>query len=115
SVYEAAKIMCNVIIYVKGQIKLTCLTGAQCSPRPACPLKGALLMQVQRCLRPRRDWRWRWRWQGVQARENACKTMHLMHAWLFYKKSAGFAGIFERTTARPVLHDGGYNSGSVQA
>lgn len=23
-------------------------------------------------------------------------------------------GIFKRTTARPVLHDGGYNSGSVQ-
>lgn len=38
--------MCIVIIYVKGQIKLTYLTGAQCSPRPACPLKGALLMQV---------------------------------------------------------------------
>ncbi len=32
----------------------------------------------------------------------------------FYGKTAGFSGIFERTTARPVLHDGGCNSGSVQ-
>ncbi|ESF72678.1 hypothetical protein SEEPBA42_03906, partial [Salmonella enterica subsp. enterica serovar Paratyphi B str. SARA42] len=40
--------------------------------------------------RPRRDWRW----QGVQGRENACKTMHLMDAWLIWLKIAGFMGIF---------------------
>lgn len=39
----------------------------------------------------------------------------LMHAWLLYVKMAGFSGIFKRTTARPVLHGGGCNSGSVQA
>ncbi len=33
----------------------------------------------------------------------------------FYVKMAGFSGIFKRTTARPVLHGGGCNSGSVQA
>lgn len=38
-----------------------------------------------------------------------------MHAWLLYGKTAGFSGIFESTTARPVLHDGECNSGSVQA
>ncbi len=29
-----------------------------------------------------------------QGRENACKTMHLMDAWLISLKIAGFAGIF---------------------
>lgn len=37
------------------------------------------------------------------------QTMHLMHAWLFYVKMAGFSGIFVRTTAQPVLHGGGCN------
>ena len=37
-----------------------------------------------------------------------------MHAWLLYVKMAGFSGIFKRTTARPVLHGGGGNSGSVR-
>ena len=33
----------------------------------------------------------------------------------FIRKNGGFQGIFERTTARPVLRGGGCNSGSVQA
>lgn len=32
---------------------------------------------------------------------------HVPYAWLFYGKTAGFAGIFDRATARPALHDGG--------
>lgn len=38
-----------------------------------------------------------------------------MHAWLLYVKMAGFSGIFKRATARPVLHGGRCNSGSVRA
>ena len=33
----------------------------------------------------------------------------------FIRKNGGFSEIFKRATARPVLHDGGCNSGSVQA
>lgn len=33
----------------------------------------------------------------------------------FIRKNGGISGIFKRTTARPVLHGGGCNSGSVQA
>ncbi|EPK5053878.1 hypothetical protein MBN62_004712, partial [Klebsiella pneumoniae] len=76
-----------------------------------CPLKGALLMQVHD--RP----------QGApvlalagdSVSVNACKAMHLMNAWLLYVKMEEFSGIFNRTTARPVQHDGGCNSGSVRA
>ncbi len=32
----------------------------------------------------------------------------------FLGEKAGFSGIFERTTAWPVLHGGGCNSGSVR-
>lgn len=84
---------------------------AQCSPRPACPLKGALLMQMHD--RP----------QGAPVLALARNSVSLkrmqnhapMHAWLLYVKMAGFSGIFKRTTAQPVLHGGGCNSGSVQA
>ncbi len=78
---------------------------------PACPFKGALLMQVY----DRPQGTPVLALAGIQCRENACKTMHLMHAWLFLGKTAGFSGIFERTIARPVLRVGGFNSGSVQA
>lgn len=45
-----------------------------------------------------------------------CMQNHApMHAWLIYVKMAGFSGIFKRAIARPVLHGGGCNSGSVQA
>jgi hypothetical protein len=47
-------------------------------------------MQVQGGFCPRRNWRR----QGVQGRENACKTMHLMDAWLNSGKMTGFTGIF---------------------
>ncbi len=84
--------------------------SAQCSPRPACPLKGALLMQVHD--RP----------QGAPVLALAGDPVSVkrmqnhapMHAWLLYVKMAGFSGIFKRTTARPVLHGGGCNSGSVR-
>lgn len=33
----------------------------------------------------------------------------------FIRKNGGIFGVFKRTTARPVLHGGGCNSGSVQA
>ena len=36
-------------------------------------------------------------------------------AWLFYEKMAGFSGIFERPTVRPVPRVFGRNSGFVQA
>lgn len=36
--------------------------------------------------------------EGDPVSLNACKTMHLMHAWLLYVKMAGFSGFFKRTT-----------------
>lgn len=64
--------------------------GAQCSPRHACPLKGALLMQVHD--RP----------QGAPVLALAGYSVSLkrmqnhapMHAWLLYVKMEGFSGIF---------------------
>jgi hypothetical protein len=78
---------------------------------PATPVhfRGRFFLQVQRP-------------QGVPVlalagNSGLVKRMqnHVPYAWLFYGKTAGFAGIFDRTTARPVLHGGGFNSGSVQA
>jgi hypothetical protein len=63
---------------------------AQCSPRHACPLKGPLLMQVQRWPQAAP----RLALVGSAGRENACKTMHLMDAWLNSGKMTGFTGIF---------------------
>ena len=85
--------------------------GAPCPPRHACPLKGALLMQAHD--RP----------QSAPVLALAGNSVSLkrmqnhasMHAWLLYVKMEGFSGIFKRTTARPVLHGGGCNSGSVRA
>jgi len=59
---------------------------AQCSPRHACPLNGALLMQLHQ---------WAQAAAGLaQERDlrviNACKTMHLMRAWLFLEKWRDF-------------------------
>lgn len=51
--------------------------------------------------------------RGIKIRGFACKTMHLMDAWLFSGKIAEFSGIFLRATVRPVLHVGGCKSGSV--
>lgn len=82
--------MCKVIIYVKGQIKLTCLTGAQCSPRHAYPLKELLLMQVQR---------WPHAAPRLALAENAGAGKRMQnHApygcMAYFVKIAGFTGTF---------------------
>lgn len=51
--------------------------------------------------------------RGIKNTGFACKTMHLMDAWFFSGKIAGFSGIFLRATVRPVLRVGGCKSGSV--
>lgn len=84
---------------------------AQCSPRHACPLNGSLLMQVHDPS------------QGEPVLALAGDSMLVKYmqnhtpydAWLFNGKMAGFSGIFERPTVRPVLRGGGCNSGFVQA
>lgn len=84
---------------------------AQCSPRPACPLNGPLLMQVHDSA------------QGAPVLALAGELVSLKRmqnhapydAWLFYGKMAGFSGIFERPTVRPVLRVFGHNSDFVLA
>ncbi|GCE70200.1 hypothetical protein SEA27A368_00330 [Salmonella enterica] len=54
-------------------------------------------MRCKSGLRLRRDrhkHRHRHRHRHRQGRENTCKTMHLMDAWLIWLKIAGFTGIF---------------------
>lgn len=94
-------------IYLASRSFIKC--GAQYYPRPACPLNRALLMQVHD--QP----------QGVPVLALAGDSVsvkrmqsHAAYACLFTEKMAGYSGIFERTTARPVLRGGGCNPGSVQ-
>lgn len=78
------------------------------SPHHACPLKEGLLMQVHD--RP----------QGtlvlaLVGDSVSVKRMqnHAPYACMVFLRKNG--RIFKRTTARPVLHGGGCNSGSVLA
>ncbi|RTP61376.1 hypothetical protein EKN40_20825 [Enterobacter hormaechei] len=59
-------------------------------PAPPARLRGLFQCRCKSSLRPHQSWRWR----GRPGRENACKTMHLTHAWLNSGKMAGFTGIF---------------------
>lgn len=65
---------------------------------------------MHRGLRPCRDRSAK----GVTGRENACKTMHSVDAWLNSGKIAVFSGIFAGATYWPVPRAGGHESGSVQ-
>lgn len=73
-------------------------TGAQCSPRHACPLNGALLMHLHE---------WTQAAAGL-ARERVLRGLKRMqnHApdacMAVSAKMAGFSGIFFRATGRPV-------------